>query len=151
MNTCKTCGYSGIEFYKCSPGKCKECYKIRVREYRKENINRIKEYDRDRANLPHRINARSEYQKTDSGKIALRNGSRAWAERNPEKTSAVHAINNAVRDGKIFKKPCEICGEHKVQAHHYDYSRPLEVKWMCIYHHSQWHKMNRDKLRRSDN
>ncbi len=52
----------------------------------------------------------------------------------PEKYKARNALNNAIRDGKIIRKPCEICGA-KAQAHHDDYSKQLDVRWFCQKHH----------------
>jgi hypothetical protein len=69
-----------------------------------------------------------------------------WARRNPEKIKAVRRLNNAVRDGKIFKQPCEVCGCSKVQAHHDDYSRPLDVRWLCAKHHAEHHVKQRTAL-----
>ncbi|MFC3331681.1 hypothetical protein ACFOEM_04310 [Paenalcaligenes hominis] len=34
---------------------------------------------------------------------------------------------------------CEVCGKSKVDAHHDDYSKPLEVRWLCREHHMQHH------------
>lgn len=45
-------------------------------------------------------------------------------------------------DGRIVKTPCEICGNTEVQAHHDDYNKPLEVRWMCTKCHKQWHLHN---------
>ena len=64
---------------------------------------------------------------------------RAWAERNPEKRRAQVAVGNAVRDGRLQKEPCAVCGTEKVQAHHDDYSKPLEVTWLCASHHREAH------------
>lgn len=44
-----------------------------------------------------------------------------------------------LRRGKVEKKPCEICGSLKVQGHHEDYSKPLEVRWLCSKHHQELH------------
>jgi hypothetical protein len=42
----------------------------------------------------------------------------------------------AVKRGEIKYQPCEVCGE-KAQAHHDDYSKPLEVRFLCRTHHNQ--------------
>lgn len=107
---------------------CKEC---------------LREYDRSRADLPHRVLARSKYAKTEEGKEARIKARKAWVERNQLKR-AVHIITgNAIRDGKLIKQPCEKCGEMKVEAHHPDYSKPLEVHWLCRKCHAEHHKMDK--------
>jgi len=60
----------------------------------------------------------------------------AWVERNPDKRRAHVIVNNAVRDGRLFKpEACEECGERpgrrRLHAHHEDYERPLDVRWLC--------------------
>ncbi len=45
----------------------------------------------------------------------------------------------AIAAGKLLRQPCEVCGESKVDAHHDDYSKPLEVRWLCRLHHRQHH------------
>lgn len=47
-------------------------------------------------------------------------------------------------DGHVNK--CEICNSVKVVAHHDDYLKPLEVRWMCQAHHKQWHVKNGEGL-----
>lgn len=79
------------------------------------------------------------------GKEACNRAKRAWAERNKEKRSAHVAVGNAIRDGKLKKKPCEVCGSIKVEAHHDDYSKPLKVRWLCIKHHNHHHQREREK------
>lgn len=39
-----------------------------------------------------------------------------------------------LRRGKLSKRPCH-CGKRKVEMHHRDYSKPLEVVWLCRTHH----------------
>jgi hypothetical protein len=58
---------------------------------------------------------------------------------NPEKKNAQSAVKYAIRTGKLVRQPCEVCGE-PAQAHHDDYSRPLDVKWLCQHHHIAHHK-----------
>jgi hypothetical protein len=48
-------------------------------------------------------------------------------------------FNHYLRDNCVEKRPCEICGE-KAEAHHDDYDKPLEVRWLCFKHHREWHK-----------
>lgn len=54
-------------------------------------------------------------------------------EKYPEKEKARKAISNAIRDGRIVRPDhCSKCGLIcKPQAHHADYSKPLEVTWLC--------------------
>ena len=49
------------------------------------------------------------------------------------------ALNHAVRDGIVKRLPCEVCG-NKSEAHHTDYAKPLEVRWLCFPHHRQAHE-----------
>jgi hypothetical protein len=61
--------------------------------------------------------------------------------RSPEKFAARFAVNNAVRDGRLAKPTaCETCGATgRLHGHHHDYSRPLDVKWLCAKCHAQIH------------
>jgi hypothetical protein len=47
----------------------------------------------------------------------------------------------ALRDGRLTRPDaCEQCGiEGKPQAHHHDYSKPLEVEWLCERCHTNHH------------
>lgn len=48
-------------------------------------------------------------------------------------------VHRALRTGRLTRQPCEVCGAEKVHAHHDDYSRPLEVRWLCPAHHREIH------------
>ncbi len=41
---------------------------------------------------------------------------------------------------RIIPQPCERCGSPKVHGHHEDYSKPLEVMWLCTKHHGERHR-----------
>ncbi|QTC89414.1 hypothetical protein IFE19_01385 [Brevundimonas pondensis] len=64
---------------------------------------------------------------------------REWREAHPDAYRAHNAVNNAVRDGRLTKEPCLFCGEAKVHGHHQDYSKPLDVIWLCPRCHHRLH------------
>lgn len=41
--------------------------------------------------------------------------------------------------GRLKRQRCEICSKWPADAHHDDYSKPLEVRWLCRSHHRQHH------------
>lgn len=155
MKTCFKCGVSKplSKFYKhCRMAdghlnKCKECTKKDALKTRAENIDYYLEYDRSRANLPHRVKLRkriAEKWKTDP-KLKKRSAilKKQWQEKNHIKRAAHVITGNALRSGKLIKQPCEICGKKKVDAHHEDYTQPLKINWLCRKHHVELHKEKR--------
>jgi hypothetical protein len=40
-------------------------------------------------------------------------------------------VRSAVRAGRLVRAACETCGATKTQGHHDDYSKPLDVRWLC--------------------
>lgn len=62
---------------------------------------------------------------------------------NPTHARARMVLNQAVRRGHVERMPCEICGDAKVDGHHEDYSKPLEVMWLCRKHHTDLHILQR--------
>lgn len=59
--------------------------------------------------------------------------------RDPIKVRARFAVRYAVKVGKLTKLAC-FCGNKRSQAHHPDYSKPLEVIWLCSKHHGVIHR-----------
>ena len=45
-----------------------------------------------------------------------------------------------LKSGSLVRLPCLICGNES-EAHHPDYSRPLDVVWLCSSHHKEAHKI----------
>lgn len=41
--------------------------------------------------------------------------------------------------GELVRQPCEVCGATRTDGHHDDYSKPLEVRWLCRAHHAAAH------------
>lgn len=65
---------------------------------------------------------------------------RKWQLANREKINAHAMVHRAVTRGKLERaKFCEKCGSNKgkMEGHHEDYSKPLEVKWLCRLCHAK--------------
>ena len=64
----------------------------------------------------------------------------------PLKLRARELLSYAVRSGKLVRpKKCQKClKKHYVQAHHEDYSKPLDVIWLCISCHGKVHRKIRE-------
>jgi hypothetical protein len=151
VKTCFKCGKeASIEsFYRHSRmadghlGKCKECTKADARAHRARRLAYYRAYDRMRSMTPKRVEARAAYQLTPSGKASMAKAKINWIARNPDKRRAHYTLNGAVRDGCVQKMPCADCGSDFSQAHHEDYSKPLEVTWLCAKCHAGLHKSRR--------
>lgn len=64
-----------------------------------------------------------------------------WRANNRAKYLAHKVVENAVASGRLARQPCELCGAtNLVHAHHDDYSRPLDVLWLCPTHHKERHR-----------
>jgi len=111
--------------------KCRTCQKV---------------YDKARAKDPAREEARRIYQQTDEGKLLSNKAKANYRKRNPNKYRAHNLVNSAIRRGSLFKEPCEKCGYNEVHAHHDDYSKPLNIRWLCNTHHRSWHAENGEAL-----
>lgn len=140
---CKKCeaDKEPSEFY-AKDKTCKECRKARVRENYRKNKSYYQDYERSRAQQPHRIKARREYARTQAGKDALRRARLSYIERYPARRHAHVKVGNAIKRGELIKQPCEVCGDTNVHAHHDDYSKPLDVRWLCVNHHLEWHEIH---------
>lgn len=145
---CRSCMLTkGIsEFYKhpmMADGhlnKCKECQKKNSTDNRNKNIDQRRAYDRERASLPHRVEARKHYGQSQPGKKSAERARLASKIKFPNKFKARYSVSNALRDGRLIKTACFCCGDSKVEAHHPDYNSPLDVVWLCRKHHKEIHK-----------
>ena len=153
MKTCFKCGLpKPIDEFYAHPqmanghlGKCKDCCKTDVKRNYKAKKPQYQKYEQQRAQLPHRIVLRTEYQAAHPE--VCNRLKKKWEERNPEKKHACTTLNNAIRDGKLFRQTvCEICGNSEnVEAHHDDYAKPLAVHWLCKKHHWEADCIRREK------
>lgn len=60
--------------------------------------------------------------------------------RDPEKIYARRAVQQRVADGRMERQPCEVCSTPDTHAHHDDYTKPLDVRWLCRTHHGEVHR-----------
>jgi len=86
--TCKWCGLTKelSEFYDGRWGKkCKVCVKARAQKYRHEHLEHYARYEKARANLPHRVEARRKYQEEHKEQIS--EYKKRWAAENEDSVS----------------------------------------------------------------
>ena len=65
---------------------------------------------------------------------------RKYAVQHAERHAARRKVRTAIESGRMSRQPCEVCQQGNAHAHHDDYSRPLEVRWLCHSHHIEHHK-----------
>ncbi len=103
----------------------------------KAPISKIREtqrkfYERNRERMLERV---KKYQKINREKISVYDKNR-----DKQKRKARWSVYNHIKYGLLSKKPCFGCGNIKVQAHHEDYSKPLEIIWLCTSCHGIRHR-----------
>ena len=133
MKTCTICGsLKGLDCFYKNKGmaggtinQCKDCVKKRVRKNRSEKIEYYRSYDRERG------------ARQDASYL------RSYRATYPKKYAAHKAVSKAVKSGVLVPQSCECCGESdRVHAHHDDYARQLDIRWLCTPCHKKWHVEN---------
>ena len=111
---------------------CKACKKIYQMAHKEE----IAEYRRT-----HRREA-ADYRRSSAGKESKRKSDILCRLKFPEKEKARQAVKYAVSTGKLIRLwYCERCFiTCQPEAHHLDYSKLLEVEWLCFDCHKKLHK-----------
>lgn len=151
--------------------RCKDCVKARQLEWNKTEAGKatalkFKEIHKDDLKVYYAQYGRTakakaaqrEYRQSEKGKetktryYIKRYGSveaywkhqreKLRATETPEQKIAWRKTKHAIESGKLVRQPCA-CGNEQSQAHHEDYSKPLEVVWLCASCHQRHHAMNR--------
>lgn len=145
---CITCGktfWATHSQAKYCPEKCRQlAHRAMWYKYNDKNREKRNEYKRRYAQRYRELNAEKikAYVNSPGFKI-LRSIRDAERKLNyPEKYAARQKVLIAVRNGSLVKQPCKECGALKVEAHHPDYSKPLDVIWLCKKHHMEYDKKN---------
>lgn len=136
----KHCGKCGEtkdigEFYKNKTAKdghqnyCKPCWKKDCADRKLRNPDRRRQISRDSARR-----AAAERAEGIRPKLVYR--------RKPYdiKEQARRRLQDRVARGVIIRQPCMFCGEPNGDAHHEDYTRPLDVHWVCRLCHAKVHR-----------
>ena len=125
----------------CECGTCGTCLaRAASRQWMKEHPEQaaaIREHNRART---------AAYRAADPER-AKRQGRENMARYRAKTGNTVHSearahriLNGALKRGYMTRQPCERCGAEKTDAHHDDYSRPLDVRWLCRRCHMAVHK-----------
>jgi hypothetical protein len=139
MNTQK-CILCGVEkdlshFYKHPQmanghlGRCKDCHRSEIKRNRDENIDRVRAYDRERS-------------KTLNRKLLNVEKNRIKRKNEEGMQMAHNLVSRAIKNGKLIRPDhCSSCLINcSPQAHHDDYSKPLEIIWLCPICHADRHR-----------
>lgn len=139
---------------------CKPCAKERLRQYKQtekgqaavaryETSIKGRKTKRRYSQSGPAIEAIRKYQQSARGKAACARSDRRKRLRHPEARNAQDAVYRAVKRGDLPKPAtCDDCGSRAImrdgrsgiQAHHNDYSNPLEVSWLCCQCHADVHR-----------
>lgn len=121
---------------------CKSCTSAgNKRRYRKDiEKSRAKSRAYRANNREMKAKHDKKYSQSEAGRVVIVRASNKWAENNPAAKKAHRAVDHGKRMGSLITQPCEICGtEDDINAHHDDYSKPLNVRWLCRNHHREHH------------
>lgn len=135
------------------PHNTKEKRNAYQRKFREENKELVRARERDHYQRnAEKINARKRKKRTtDEFRAKKREYYRKSRQKiikqreepvNKQKTKCRALLGYARRRGYITVRPCEVCGNPKVEAHHDDYTKPYDIRWLCKRHHWE-HKHTR--------
>ena len=143
---------------RCMPGGrdviCRWCRRSNERAYYLKNLKALRAKSRRWQRNNKSVGKR--WKKANGKKIRTTN--RRLRKARPDRQRAYDAVARALRNGEIDREPCESCGRspkkvngrNRIHAHHGDYSRPLEITWLCSRCHGLRHrKENSDVSRRA--
>lgn len=130
-------------------GRCRRKAALqKMKEWHKKNANPEQQrayYKAYYAENAEQIIAKTKaYTQTERGKEARRVADANQKLHNAKRVAARQIVRMALRGGILTKQPCERCGALKVEAHHEDYDKPLDVNWLCGPDHKRLHRERGD-------
>ncbi|HVZ06239.1 hypothetical protein [Hyphomicrobium sp.] len=125
---------------------CRQCDSEQGRERRREkgDLIRVRERRRYAANPYRQRQKAAQHRRSDRGKAINLLAVRRYRERNEQKYQAHIRVRHAIAAGTLVKADrCEFANlggcAGRIEAHHEDYDRPLDVRWLCVEHHNERH------------
>lgn len=101
------------------------------RDYREKNKLKLREYARKYNRKRYKTHAQQEQARR-----------KRWEQANPDKVKAHSKVHYALKMGRLTKLPCQVCATtYSIIAHHDDYTKPLDVLWLCEVHHKERHSL----------
>lgn len=81
------------------------------------------------------------YKDPERQRLAMAECRTRWRQKAEKRYKAQQAVKTALQTGRLEKWPgCAACRRKKdLEAHHYDYDRPLDVSWLCVKCHKAAH------------
>ncbi len=117
--------------------KCIDCVRSRVKKYAHNNPEKVRVLTREKARRPkYRLLNKAWRDANPEQAQAIKD---RWVKKNRDKRHAHAALEYALRIGKITRgTECARCGATTaLEAHHEDYSKPLDVEWLCLPCHGE--------------
>jgi len=122
---------------------CKSCHVVATQAYKAADPQRRKAQD-DAWRAAHVQRVRAARDTYDERNPDYRRAViRDWRTRHPDRARAHNILNRAVRSGRLQPaSECATCGISGVtiEGHHPDYSKALEVEWLCRRCHAKMGK-----------
>ena len=113
---------------------CKICFQEKRHDYQQV-------YNIERRHTKAYKQWQHEYEKTTEYQEAHREHAAQYRQQYPERIQACNLVNNSLRNGRLSRQFCEVCGTFQnVEAHHKDYSKPLDIDWLCSKCHALYHR-----------
>ena len=109
---------------------CKDCVSANAKEKRKRNPELARAKDKI---------SRLRVKVTERTHELRRKWTKDWRQKNQHKRRVYARVKWALMTGKMKRLPCERC-DATAEAHHDDYTKPLDVTWLSKIHHQERHR-----------
>lgn len=110
---------------------CKSCFILKYKnnkasaDYRSKNLDYFRKYS-------------NKYSHTEKGKLLAKKSRKKYYLKYKDRILCRSILNNAIQKGLILKQSCIYPNgkcRGRIEAHHWDYNKPLDVVWFCSKHH----------------